>query len=74
MKCGEMPAEGLRREIGEELGLRVDGCRLLHVDGGRGHLTLYYAVEVSGVFCPSVELVELQPFGTDVLPECLSQG
>ncbi len=70
MKRGEMPAEALRREMDEELGLRVEECQLLHVDGRRGHLTLYYTVEVSGVCRPSVEVSGAE----SLWPGCVAGG
>jgi len=47
---GEQPEDALRRELDEELGLRMTGGTLLYADynAARRHLTLYYRVTVVG--------------------------
>jgi ADP-ribose pyrophosphatase YjhB (NUDIX family) len=44
---GEQPAEGLRRELAEELGYQMETYRLVHAETDRRRrlLTLYYLVE-----------------------------
>jgi ADP-ribose pyrophosphatase YjhB (NUDIX family) len=72
LKAGEQPAEGLRRELAEELGLSVDTCRLVHAEAWtRRQVTLYYLVEATGTFRPSAEISALQPIPLDALPATL---
>jgi ADP-ribose pyrophosphatase YjhB (NUDIX family) len=71
---GEQPAEGLRRELREELGYQMETCRLLHAETARRRrlLVLYYLVEAEGTFRPSAEIAALRPWPLDALPGKLS--
>jgi ADP-ribose pyrophosphatase YjhB (NUDIX family) len=69
---GAQPAHALRRELHEELGYRMETCRLIHAERPRPHhLTLYYVVEASGAFRPSAEICALRPWPLDALPATL---
>lgn len=68
---GEQPAEGLRRELAEELGFVLERCQLIHAEADAYHVTLYYLAEVVGTFRPSAEVRALKPFPLDALPETL---
>jgi ADP-ribose pyrophosphatase YjhB (NUDIX family) len=67
---GEPPAEGLRRELQEELGYHMEMCQLVHAETDRHRrlLTLYYLVEAEGTFRPSAEISALHPWPLDALP------
>jgi ADP-ribose pyrophosphatase YjhB (NUDIX family) len=67
---GEQPAEGLRRELREELGYTMITCQLVHAETDRHRrlLTLYYLVEAEGTFRPSAEVRALRPWPLDALP------
>jgi 8-oxo-dGTP pyrophosphatase MutT (NUDIX family) len=73
---GEQPAEGLRRELWEELGYALETCRLTHAETDRRRrlLTLYYRVEAGGTFTPSAEIRALRPWPLDALPPDLPAG
>jgi hypothetical protein len=60
----------LRRELAEELGYRMETCRLLHAETNRRRrlLILSYLVEADGTFRPSVEVRGLRPWPLDDLP------
>jgi ADP-ribose pyrophosphatase YjhB (NUDIX family) len=67
---GEQPIDGLRRELGEELGYVLTAGRLLYAETAsqRRLLTLYYLVEAEGTFRPSAEIAALQSWPLDALP------
>jgi ADP-ribose pyrophosphatase YjhB (NUDIX family) len=72
LKAGAQPAEGLRRELAEELGLVMETCRIIHAETWtKRQVTLDYRVEATGTFRPSAEISALQPFPLDGLPATL---
>ncbi len=71
LKHREHLAEGLRRELSEELGLAMERGYLVHAEAFPWQMTLFYVVEVSGTFRPSAEVTALKPFPLDALPETL---
>ncbi len=68
LKRREQPAEGLRRELWEELGLDVVSVQLIHSEMHDRSVQLYYRVEVEGVFRPSLEVTGWRPWPLDALP------
>ena len=69
LKAGEHPVDGLRREVTEELGMDAGRCELLHIEAQPlRHLTIFYKVEVSGIFRPSAEVAAVRWSLWDDLP------
>ena len=71
LRFGETPAEGLRREIKEELRVDAHVQKLLDVKAKLGQesrlhwITFFYQVEIEGVFCPNpdeIAAAEYVPF------------
>lgn len=57
---GEQPHAALQRELGEELAVESRVGSLLHSETESGHLTLYYAVTITGT--PRPDGVEIDQF------------
>jgi 8-oxo-dGTP diphosphatase len=71
LKFGEDPAEGIRREIMEETGLKVENPRLLLVENSTEihHITLtYLCTHPEGSFLPNDEVSSTRYFETSALP------
>ncbi len=68
LKQHEQPAEALRRELQEELGLDVVSVQLVHSEMHDRSVQLYYRVQVEGVFRPSLEVTGWRPWPLDALP------
>ncbi|HZO29682.1 MAG TPA: NUDIX hydrolase [Chloroflexota bacterium] len=81
---GETPGEAARREVREELGLRVDvGRPLATRDGGYGELTILFDCRLldDAPIRPSYEIAQAEFFHPDALPpmydvarDCLLEG
>jgi ADP-ribose pyrophosphatase YjhB (NUDIX family) len=72
LKFGEDPAEGVKRELYEETGLRAEGVRLLLVENSDviHHIGLVYLCSgVSGRFVPNEEVASMRYFDLAALPE-----
>jgi len=67
LKRQDQPAEGLRRELWEELGLDVVSVQLIHSEMHDRSVQLYYRVQVEGVFRPSLEVTGWRPWPLDAL-------
>ncbi|MCI0696007.1 NUDIX hydrolase [candidate division KSB1 bacterium] len=81
LECGELPEEGLRREMMEELSIDISVIRLLGIYpdsyGPKGDATLniYYLCKVShGEITPQTEIAEAKWFALDELPRKLAFG
>jgi 8-oxo-dGTP pyrophosphatase MutT (NUDIX family) len=72
LKFGEDPVDALRRELFEETGLSIQGARLLLVENSHEirqvHLT-YHCSGVRGTFATNDEVVRIQYFDPDHLPD-----
>ena len=72
LKFGEDPVEGIKRELYEETGLRVHNPRLILVENSsqQRHVTLiYHCYTPTGEFIPNDEVIRMQYFDLDTLPE-----
>lgn len=72
IKFGEDPVAALHRELGEETGLSVQGARLLLVENShevRQVRLTYLCSGVGGTFMTSDEVVRIQYFDPDQLPD-----
>lgn len=72
LKAGEDPVDGIKREVLEETGLRVQDARLLLVENSaeiRQVTLTYLCTEVSGTFIPNEEVSNIRYFDTDKLPD-----
>lgn len=68
---GEDPMDGIRRELLEETGLKVESIRLLLIENSKEihHLNLtYLGSGVTGTFVPSDEVSSIAYFDTNNLP------
>jgi 8-oxo-dGTP diphosphatase len=77
LKMGEVPVEGIKREILEETGLTVKDARLLLVENSTEihHIAFtYLCVCNPGSFVPNDEVASIQYFEPYVLPKLFKQN
>ena len=70
----EQPAEAARREIAEEIGLRIENIRLVGVRTIRRHVEILFRAEASGEGAvKSAEIKSVKWFALDEMPEEMSR-
>ena len=72
LKFGEDPVEGIKREIMEETGLKVNDARLLLVENSSEihHISLTYMCTCAqGIFAPNDEVSSIRYFEPAALPD-----
>ncbi len=74
LKFGELPLDAIRREVGEETGLRVDRAELLWATNSRERhqvVLIYHCLTGGGAFVANDEVSECRYFGAGELPGML---
>lgn len=76
LKFGEDPAEGIRREIMEETGLKVKDTRLLLVENStqiHQIILTYVCTCTEGSFVPNDEVSSIRYFESSAIPELFKE-
>jgi ADP-ribose pyrophosphatase YjhB (NUDIX family) len=81
LECGELPEDGLKREVVEELKVGIKIVRVLGIypdtygPGGEATLNIYYQCKIlDGVITPQKEIAEARWFVINDLPAQLAFG
>lgn len=75
LEHGEQPESGVRREVGEEIGLELSGLRMLRVRTLGSHIEILFRAFSDGV--PEVKSPEIKGFGwfpASAMPEGMHAG
>jgi ADP-ribose pyrophosphatase YjhB (NUDIX family) len=72
---GEQPAEAVKREIVEEIGLEIENLELLRVHTSRRHVEILYRATARGEgVVKSLEIKEVKWFALDEMPPEMSRA